>query len=119
MPKETESNLLKKLDRFEKTQDFLDKGMSLTKLAAQFEINTRYLSYIIKNQKQKDFASYINELRINYIIDCMKSNPDYLQYKISYLANVCGFSSHTRFSVTFKKVTGKAPSVFMEYLNKP
>ncbi|NKI28411.1 helix-turn-helix transcriptional regulator [Arenibacter sp. 6A1] len=116
MPKESENYILGKLERFEYSKEFLDKGTSLTTLAAKIQTNTRYLSYVIKEHKQTDFTTYVNELRISYIIDCLERDPDFLQYKISYLADKCGFSSHTRFSVTFKKITGTTPSSFIESL---
>lgn len=116
IPSETEDYILGKLEEFESSKEFLDKGTSLTTLAAKIEINTRYLSYVIKEHKQTDFTTYINELRISHIVDRLKKNPDYLQYKISYLADICGFASHARFSVTFKKITGVAPSEFIEDL---
>lgn len=118
MPKETEAHILKSLKKFERTKCFLDKKTSLTSVSAQIEVNNRYLSYVIKKHKQKDFSSYINELRINHIVDCLKNKPDYLKYKISYLAEQSGFSSHTRFTLTFKKVTGIAPSTFIQLLKK-
>ena len=76
-------------------------------------VNQRYLSHVIKTHKNSDFANYVNELRINYIVKKINENPDYLKYKISYLAELCGFSSHTRFTINFKKVTGTTPSVYI------
>lgn len=116
IPKRTEDYILGKLEQFENSRDFLDKRISLTTLAAKIVINTRYLSHVIKEHKHTDFTTYINELRIDYIVDRLEKDPEYLQYKISYLADICGFSSHTRFSVTFKKVTGQPPSSFIESL---
>ena len=90
--------------------------MSLALLASQFETNTKYLSEIINTYKNKNFNSYINELRINYITDRLKNNKTYLQYKISYLAEESGFSSHSSFATVFKAVTGIPPTVFIELL---
>ncbi|HLV38436.1 helix-turn-helix domain-containing protein, partial [Xanthomarina sp.] len=58
----------------------------------------------------------INKLRIQYIVNKLKSDPDYLNYKISYLAEECGFSSHSKFSASFKNVTGLSPSTFISNL---
>jgi AraC-like DNA-binding protein len=90
--------------------------MSLALLAAHFDTNTKYLSEVINTHKGKNFNSYINELRINYIIDKLKSNRTYLQYKISYLAEESGFSSHSSFATVFKSVTGISPTVFIDLL---
>ncbi len=48
----------------------------------------------------------------------LKQNPEYLNYKISYLAEECGFSSHTVFSRIFIEKMGIPPSKFIEYLKK-
>ncbi len=116
IPKETEEALIKKLYQFESSNQFTKQDMSLALLASQFETNTKYLSEIINTYKNKNFNSYINELRINYITDKLKNNPTYLQYKISYLAEESGFSSHSSFATVFKAVTGIPPTVFIELL---
>ncbi len=116
IPKETEEALIKKLNQFENSKQFTKQDMSLAMLASQFETNTKYLSEIINNYKNKNFNSYINELRINYITEKLKNNRTYLQYKISYLAEESGFSSHSSFATVFKTVTGIPPTVFIELL---
>ncbi|MDC8000621.1 helix-turn-helix domain-containing protein [Aequorivita todarodis] len=116
IPLETENALVGKLAQFEKSKQFTKQDMSLASLAAHFDTNTKYLSEVINSHKGKNFNSYINELRINYIIDKLKSNSTYLQYKISYLAEESGFSSHSSFATVFKAVTGIPPTVFIDLL---
>jgi AraC-like DNA-binding protein len=116
IPKETEEQLLVKLGEFENSLDFTKKEISLSRMALQFETNTKYLSELINAHKQKNFNTYINELRINYITDKLKNDPKYLQYKISYLAEDSGFSSHSVFATVFKSVTGISPTTFITIL---
>ncbi len=116
IPKETEDALIQKLRQFENSKQFTKQDMSLALLASNFDTNTKYLSEIINTHKNKNFNSYINELRINYIIDKLKNNSTYLQYKISYLAEESGFSSHSSFATVFKAVTGIPPTVFIDLL---
>lgn len=118
MSEATESTILESIKQFEKSNLYLNKDISLNSVAAELSINNRYLSYVINKHKSKDFASYINDLRINYIINRLKNDPNYLKYKISYLADQCGFLSHSRFTITFKKVTGVSPLTFITYLQK-
>jgi AraC-like DNA-binding protein len=92
--------------------------MSLALLASQLDTNTKYLSEVINKYKGKNFNVYINELRINYIVSKLKTNPMYLNYKVSYLADECGFSSHSSFSTVFKNCTGIKPNVFIQFLMK-
>ncbi len=116
IPKEAEGYLLAKLNTFENSLDFINREISLSRLALQFETNTKYLSEIINSHKQKNFNGYINELRINYIIDKLKNDPKYLHYKISYLAEDSGFSSHSVFTAVFKSVAGISPTSFITIL---
>lgn len=113
---EKEVAILKQIEDFEYNKYFLDKNISISVLAAKFSINHRYLSYVVNKHKKCDFATYVNELRVSYIVACLKNNPQYLKYKISYLADQCGFASHSRFTVTFKKITGYPPSTFISNL---
>ena len=118
VPEETEQIILQKLLKFEAGKKFTNPDMSIALLASQFDTNTKYLSEVINRQKEKNFNSYINELRINYIIEKLKTDPVYFNYKISYLAHECGFSSHSSFATVFKSVTGISPTKFMELLQK-
>src|SRR5690554_20757 len=116
IPVETEQMLLQKLSKFEMGKKFTNQNMSIALLASQFDTNTKYLSEVINRHKGKNFNGYINELRINYIIEKLKTDPIYFNYKISYLAEECGFSSHSSFTTVFKSVTGISPTKFMNYL---
>lgn len=116
MPVEAELKLLEKLAEFEKKQLFLERKVTLPFVASEIETNTKYLSYIIKKHKGKDFNEYINDLRINYIVQKLTEDPVYRQYKINTLAEECGFSSHSKFTTVFKASFGVSPSEFIKYL---
>ncbi|MGC5744441.1 helix-turn-helix domain-containing protein [Chryseobacterium sp. NFX27] len=116
MSPETEKKLLAKLNKFEKSTLFTKKNISLPYLSAHLQTNTKYLSYIINTHKKKDFNNYINELRIRYIIEKLKYEPQYRKYKVATLADETGFSSPNKFTTVFKKVTSLSPSLFISYL---
>ncbi len=118
IPAETEQAILTKLKRFESSTKFTNKEMSLAVLAGQFDTNTKYLSEIINKHYQDNFNTYINKLRINFIIQKLKTDPNYMHYKIRYLAGECGFSSHSSFATVFKSITGIAPVTFIELLKQ-
>ena len=118
IPKETEDLILQKLEKFEAGNKFISKEMSLAQLASLFETNTKYLSEVINKHKGKNFNLYINSLRIKYIVKKLKTDPAYLNYKVSYLAQESGFSSHSSFATVFKNITGISPNVFVELLKK-
>ena len=118
MTEDTENYILEKLDEFEKGDKFLDNNISSSKLAGIIETNNKYLSHILNTHKKVNFSSYINELRIKYIIKKLNDNQQYRNFKISYLAEETGYSSHTKFSQAFKSVTGLSPSIFLKELEK-
>lgn len=115
---ETENALLAKLEKFEKSNKFIREDMNYAYLINYIGTNSKYLNEVLKNHKGKSFNQYINDLRVNYIIDLLYDHPEYRQYKISYLAKECGFSSRQVFSIAFKKKTGVLPSYFIENINK-
>lgn len=116
MPKEKECEILKILLEHEAKKFFLKKGICLSQLALESGIDERYITHVIKKHKGKDFATYVNELRVCYIANCLQEDPAYLGYKISYLASKCGFTSHSGFTISFKKVFGVCPSEFINEL---
>ncbi|MGG5208274.1 helix-turn-helix domain-containing protein [Chryseobacterium sp. MIQD13] len=118
MTSETESKLLELLEEFEKGELYNNKNMSLSFLAAELNTNTKYLSYVINRHKSADVKTYVNRLRINYIVDKLINDDKYRQYKISILAEECGFSSHSKFASVFKAVTDFSPSAYIKYLDE-
>ena len=116
---ETETRILSALTAMEKKNSFaLDPNVTLTKLASDIETNTKYLTFVIGKHRGKNFNNYINDLRINYILKKLQEDPKFLQYKIRYIAEVAGFSSHSKFTSEFKRVVGITPSVFISKLGK-
>ncbi len=113
-----ETKIINDLKEFERGNKFTDKQMSLSMLAGMLNTNTKYLSHVLNTYFNKDFNSYINELRIKYIIEKIETNEKFKNYKLSVLADECGFSSHSKFSAVFKAVTGFPPSTFLAYLKE-
>ena len=115
---QTEKRILSKIEEFEDNLLFLESNVSISFLASFCETNIRYISKILKDNKEQDFSSYINALRVFYVIQKLKENKEYRNYKISYLAEMSGFSSHSKFSSIFKQVVGLSPSEFIDLHNK-
>ncbi|WP_228377106.1 helix-turn-helix domain-containing protein [Chryseobacterium sp. FH2] len=116
--KEKENEILQKLNEWEQFDFYLNKNMSLSTLSAQMGVNTKYLSEVINTNKGKNFNGYINELRINHIAHLLKTNPAFLNYKVSYLAEFSGFSSHSAFTTVFKSITGMSPNAYIQEISK-
>ncbi|WP_415326895.1 helix-turn-helix domain-containing protein [Chryseobacterium sp. MMS23-Vi53] len=113
---DTVNSILQKLNKFENSERFLKKDKTLTSLANSLDTNPRYLSEIIKQYKGKNFNNYLNGLRIHHITQLLYKEPIYREYKITYLAEHCGFASREVFAIAFKKETGVTPSYFINQL---
>ena len=118
VPELAEKELLLKLAKFEESGKFTNPKLNISNLAVSLKTNTSYLSDVINHHKGKNFNSYINELRIAYICEKIYKNKEYLNYKISYLAEESGFTSHSAFATVFKNITGISPSAFLREASK-
>lgn len=115
---EVVNDLLKKIERFEKEQLFLKKGITLNKLADQFKTNSTYLSKVINHYTGKNFSTYINDLRIEYAIDLLKNERITQKYSIKTLGEMTGFTTTQHFSDAFQLYSGLKPSYFIDELAK-
>ncbi|WDF46857.1 helix-turn-helix domain-containing protein [Chryseobacterium sp. KACC 21268] len=118
VPSSAETMILEKLEKFEASAKFTNQKLTVASLAVMFKTNPTYLSETIKKHKEKNFNNYLNKLRINYICKQILERPEFLNYKISYLAEEAGFSSHSSFTTVFKNVTGISPSSFLREAEK-
>lgn len=112
----TALTILTELKKFEDNLMFTRKGVTLGNLATEFRTNVKYLSAIIKEHKADNFKSYINNLRINYIVDKVKNDPSLKKYKLSHLADLSGFPTASSFTKTFKEIIGTTPSLYFSQI---
>lgn len=110
--------ILKKLEKFEISKKYLEKEMNLLKLASLLNTNTKYASKIIAKYRYKGIIEYITDLKIDHIIELLKSDNKYRIYKNKSLADEAGFGSTQNFTRAFKSRTGISPSYFCTELNK-
>jgi AraC-like DNA-binding protein len=109
--------ILKRLEQFEAHKEFLKDDLTMAKLAKSIKTNVKYLSRVIQDYKQKDYVRYINELRVNYLTDLLKS-PKYQNYSIEGYAKELGFSSAKGFNKAFAETTGMKFSDFLKKFHK-
>ncbi len=110
--------VLQELARFEKNQEYLKPNLTTSVLARKLKTNAKYLSKIINHHKGKNITQYLNDLRIDYIIEELKTNTKYRNYTIKALAKEAGFNLGEVFSKAFYKKTGIYPSYFIKELQK-
>lgn len=116
---EKEREILNRLSEFELSEIYTDNTFSLPRLASVLETNTKYVYYILKKHREgKSFSDYINSLKIKFIVERLINRKEFLKYKINYLSDLSGFSSHSHFTKIFKKETGIHPSDFIAKLRE-
>ncbi|MGY3792184.1 helix-turn-helix domain-containing protein [Aquimarina sp. 433] len=111
-------HILASLDDFEGKKEYLTPNITTAGLAKQFETNAKYLSKVINFYKQKSFIAYINDLRVDYVVEKLQTDQKLRNYTIKAIAREIGFNTTEAFSKSFLKKTGIYPSYFIKQLEK-
>lgn len=124
-PKETNSiskrkerEIIHNLFEFENRKEYLNHYITIASMSSALGTNHKYLNHILKQERDKTFNDYINTMRIKYIVAQIKLDPKLHQYKISHLAEIAGFASHSRFTIIFKKEMNMSPSQYIQQCAK-
>lgn len=113
-----EAGILKKLDKLEGAKKYLEKDMTLVKMASLLNTNTKYVTKIIAKHRGKGTIEYITDLKIDYIIDILKKESKYRNYTNKALGEEAGCGSTQNFTRAFKVRTGITPTYFIYKLKK-
>lgn len=109
--------ILTALEEFEVKNLYLDNNLTLNNLSKNINTNSNYLSKIVNTYKEKNFSSYISDLRIDYCIEKLKTDTTFRKYTINAIAFEIGFNNVESFSKAFYKKTGIYPSYFIKEIN--
>jgi YesN/AraC family two-component response regulator len=90
---------------------YLNQELTISQLADQLQINSKYLSQIINEKQEQNFMDFINRHRIERAKELLLS-PAYQYYTIQAIAEEAGFKSKSAFYTAFKKFTGMTPVAF-------
>lgn len=118
IPTEIFEQLLPKIAEFEQKKGFLDSALTQNKMAKALGSNSNYLSKTINHTKNKNFSSYLSDLRIEYAINELQNNPKLLNYTIKAIAAEVGFGNSESFTKAFQAKTNLYPSYFIKQLKK-
>ncbi len=118
LSKETIDDILKKIKQFEEKERYTNNKITLNNMSKSLKTNSAYLSRVINNVKEKNFAHYLSDLRIDYVINRLKKDKRFRLYSIKAIAEESGFNSPEVFSKAFYKRTQLYPSYFIKQLNK-
>jgi len=114
VPEETKQQILAGLKKLEKQEYFLKQECNSYNVARKINTNTTYLSKVINSHFDKNFNTYINDLRINYAILRLKNDVIFRSYSIQSIAEEVGYKSADSFSKYFKLNTGLNPSFYIK-----
>lgn len=114
---EVVNRILKNLEMLEFRKKFLSNNFKLVSIAKQLNTNTAYLSKIINEHKGISFSEYVNDLRINYLLEELQQNQILRKYTIQTISEEIGYKSSTTFIKAFKDRVKMTPSEYIKNLN--
>lgn len=112
---EAERYLEKVINLMETEKLYLDKTLTLEKLARKLSILPPHLSQLINERLNQNFADFINSYRVEEFKKRL-SDPQSDRYTIVAIAEASGFNSKSTFNAAFKKHTNLTPSEFKKTL---
>jgi AraC-like DNA-binding protein len=116
--KEIVEKIIEKFKEFEEKKLFLKNDVSLISLSQNFETNSKYISKIVNYYSKKSLTNYLNDLRIDYVVQELQHNKSLRKYTINAISEEIGFNNAESFSKAFFKKTGLKPSYFIKELEK-
>lgn len=102
---------------FENQKIFLQKDISIARLADEIGTNTSYLSSVINNRFKMSFKTLLNKFRIDEARKLLVSEA-YSCYSIEGIANEVGYHSRSTFYQVFRLQTGLTPTLYVKNYEK-
>lgn len=117
LPENLTNEILEKLKIMEQNKFYLEKGLTQNELAKRLKTNTAYLSAVINEYKGTNYNTYLNNLRIEYVKEMLRTNAQWRKYSVDTIADECGFANRPKFSKFFIELTALTPSEFIQKIN--
>ena len=95
----------------DQAQPYLDQQLTLSTLADQLGLNSKYLSQVINEKLDQNFLDFINGYRVAQA-QALLRDPAYRPYTVVAIAHEVGFKSKSAFYTAFKKGTGVTPTAW-------
>lgn len=108
--------ILAGLQKLEAQEYFLKQECNAYNVAKKIKTNTSYLSKVVNSHYQKNFNTYINDLRINYAILRLENDSRFRSFSIQSISEELGYKSADSFTKYFKQNTGLNPSFYIKQL---
>ncbi len=118
LSKDLKQEILEKLDDFEEKKNYLKNDLTLNKMSKSLKTNSSYLSKVINMEKQKNFANYVNDLRIEYCKEKIEKDKKFRSYSVKSMAQEVGFNNIQSFAKAFFKQEGCNPAEYIKRFDK-
>ncbi len=115
---DVEAAIVKKLEKFELNKKYLEKDMTVRKMASLLNTNDKYVTKVIAKHRGKGTIEYITDLKLDYIVEMLKTESRYRNYTHKALGEEAGFRTTQNFTRAFKSHTGITPTYFIYKLKK-
>jgi len=99
------------MELMETEAPYLDKELTLIKLADKLDLSPNHLSQIINTFAGQHFFDFINRYRVEAVKRKIEAGA-HKQHTLLGIALDCGFNSKASFNRAFRKFTGQTPSAF-------
>lgn len=111
--------LYEKIDKlFAVERCYLLEDISAAWVSEKLNMSSRKISQLIKNQTDLSFPDYVNQWRLQFIEDQLRTNPYWKNYTFEAFASESGFGSRSNFYNAFKKLKNEAPSAYYKHLKE-
>lgn len=100
------------LEYFEQHRPYLLPNISINEVSLALGIPLKLLSFIINQNFKLNFNDFVNNYRINSVVQRMR-NGDLERFTLRSLSQDAGFSNKTTFLKAFKKVNNTTPSQYI------
>lgn len=110
----SEEKMLVELQKLmEEGKVYLEKDLTIVRIAKQLGTNRATLSHLINSKMNKNFPTLINEYRVKEAVRLL-SDPETCNHKMEVIGDMCGYKNRQVFHSAFKKETGVTPNQFRE-----
>jgi AraC-like DNA-binding protein len=97
-------------DYFRQNRPFTKPRYSIKDLSVELGIPSYLLSSFINQEYGKNFNEFVNDQRVDYLVELVRQEPKHLDYTLEVLGQLGGFNSRSTFIEAVKRRTGKMPS---------
>ena len=106
------------LELMKSEKPFLEKELTLFRLAEQLRVQPNHLSQVINSLEGQNFFDFINMHRVEASKEKIQSD-EFQKLTLLGIALDCGFNSKASFNRAFKKFTGQTPTEYKRIMINP